>query len=89
MNIKIYTIPACPYCLELKNMLDDNNIIYEIVDVSLDENQELFNQLVEISGSESVPMVTIGVHLLAPNVNFSTIKQCFELILYILKNDGN
>ena len=87
MKIKVYTIPNCPFCLKLKGLLDDDSIKYETIDVSLDENEKEFEDLSKLSGSESIPMVTIGVNLLAPDVNFSTIEQAKELIQYILENE--
>ncbi len=86
MKIKVYTIPKCPYCTKLKELLDQKEIKYEIVDVSLDEHEEEFKKLMEISGCESVPMVTVGVHLLAPDVNFSTIEQAANLVEFIINN---
>lgn len=88
MKTKVYTIPNCPYCSKLKNLLDEMNIGYETVDVSLDEHEEEFKKLMDVSGSDSVPMITIGVNLLAPNVNFSTIEQAAKLIKHILENES-
>jgi len=83
MEITIYTIPNCPYCLELKTLLDNDKINYKQIDVSLEENETVFLELSKISNSESVPMVTIDKHLLVPEVNFFTINQCLELIKHI------
>ena len=87
MKIKVYTIPNCPFCVKLKNLLDKDKIEYETVDVSLDVNEKEFEKLMELSESESVPMITVGVNLLAPDVNFSTIEQAVKLIKYILENE--
>ena len=87
MKIKVYTIPACPYCIKLKGLLDGMELSYDVVDVALEENEKVFNELMEISGQESVPMITVGNHLLAPDVNFSTIEQAAELVKYILDNE--
>lgn len=88
MKTKVYTIPKCPYCSKLKTLLDEMNIEYETIDVSLDEHEEEFKKLMEISGSDSVPMITVGVNLLAPDVNFSTIDQAAKLVKYILENES-
>ena len=87
MKTKVYTIPDCPYCTKLKGLLDDMEIKYETLDVSLDENEEEFDKLMELSGCDSVPMVTVGINLLAPDVNFSTIEQAANLVKYILENE--
>lgn len=87
MKINVYTIPNCPYCTKLKDLLNSEEIPYDIFDVSVD-NEEVFEQLCELSGSESVPMVTVGKHLLAPDVNFHTIEDAFKLIKHIIENES-
>jgi glutaredoxin len=87
MKIKVYTIPACPFCSKLKDLLDADKIEYEAVDVSLDEHEKEFDEMMKLSGSESVPMVTVGKNLLAPDVNFSSIEQAVKLIKYIQENE--
>lgn len=84
MKVNVYTIPDCPYCSEFKERLDKQGIKYTEVDVSLDENEEMFDKLMDVSGTDSVPCVTVGKFLLAPNVNFSTIKEASELVVEIL-----
>jgi len=87
MEINIFTIPECPFCTKLKGLLDEKNIKYNTCDVYTKEYEEVFDKLTKISGCESVPMVTVGKHLLAPDVNFSSIEQAVQLILHILKNE--
>ena len=87
MEIKIYTLPKCSYCLKLKGLLDDTKIKYKTVDISLDENEAEFDVLMKLSGSDSVPMVTVGQNLLAPDINFHSIDQAFELIQHIIKTE--
>ena len=89
MKINIYTIPECPFCTKLKGLLDETNIKYDELNVYDDENEQLFDSLVELSGSESVPMITIGKHLLAPDVNFKSIEEAVKLIKHILKNESD
>ncbi len=88
MKIKVYTIPNCPFCTKLKGLLDDIKLEYDVIDVSLDEHEVEFEEISKLSGSESVPMITVGRNLLAPDVNFSTIEQASELVKYILDNES-
>jgi glutaredoxin 3 len=77
--IKVYSIPQCPYCTDLKEQLTADNIEFEDVNVLLTENQEEYKQVVEKTKSDEVPIVRVGKQLLVPNVSFHSIKEAFEL----------
>ncbi len=68
--IRIYSIPDCPYCVELKEILTKEGIAFIDVNVNLPENQKEYNQLHEITKSDDVPIVKVGKQLLVPNVSF-------------------
>lgn len=87
LPIIVYSIPNCPYCKTLKDNLTERGIEFTDVDVSLDENDAKFDEIMKVSGTDSVPTVTVGKNLLAPDVNFSSIDQATELIEYILENE--
>jgi len=55
--VKVYSTPTCPYCVALKQYLTDNNIDFEEVDVSQDE--EALDHMVKKSGQMGVPVVEI------------------------------
>lgn len=56
--IKVFSTQQCPYCVMLKNYLDENKIEYKNVDVSSDSKaaEEMFNR----SHHMGVPQVWIG-----------------------------
>lgn len=56
-KIKIYSTPACPYCVTLKEYLKEKGFEYEDIDVSQD--QGMLNEMVEKSGQMGVPVVDI------------------------------
>ena len=57
-NIIIYSTPTCPYCILVKNYLDQKRIEYDYIDVSQD--QEKAQEMIQKSGQEGVPVVDIG-----------------------------
>jgi len=55
--VKVYSTPACPYCVTLKAFLTDYNIVFEDIDVS--KNREALEEMVKKSGQMGVPVVDI------------------------------
>lgn len=87
MKVIVYSIPNCPFCKTLKDNLTERNIEFKDVDVSLPEHEKEFDEIMKVSGTDSVPTVIVGKNLLAPDVNFHTIDQATELVEYILENE--
>ena len=78
-TLKIYSIPDCPYCNELKEILTKEGVEFIDVDVSLTENEDEYNKIHEASKSDQVPIVLVGNQLLVPEVSFKSIRECAEL----------
>ena len=57
-NVLVYSTPTCPWCIRTKQFLKDNNITFEDVDVS--SNQQAAEEMVEKSGQMGVPVLDIG-----------------------------
>lgn len=55
--VKIYSTPTCVYCKTLKGYFQSNNIEFEDIDVSKDENQ--LKKMIEISKQMGVPVIDI------------------------------
>ena len=56
-KVKVYSTPACPYCTMAKQVLKDNNIEFEDIDVSTD--QEKAEEMIEKTGQMGVPVLDI------------------------------
>jgi len=56
-RVRIFSTPACPYCVTLKQYLKEHNIDFEDIDVSQDK--EAMDEMVEKSGQMAVPVVEI------------------------------
>ena len=56
-KVKIYSTPACPWCIRTKQFLKENNILFEDVDVS--SNQEAAEEMIQKSGQMGVPVLDI------------------------------
>jgi glutaredoxin-like YruB-family protein len=56
-NVKVYSTPACPWCIRLKQFLKENNIEFQNIDVSAD--QQAVDELMQKSGQMGVPVLDI------------------------------
>ncbi len=56
-EVKVYSTPACPWCIRIKQFLKDNNITFEDIDVS--NNQQAAEEMVQKSGQMGVPVLDI------------------------------
>jgi len=78
-KVRIYSIPECPYCTELKEILTKEGIEFTDVNVNLPENEKEYDQIYEVTKSEEVPIVLVGKQLLIPNVSFQSIREAADL----------
>ncbi len=58
VKIKVYTTPTCPYCIELKDWLKDQNIAFDEIDIS--QNETAKEEMIEKSGEMRVPQIEIN-----------------------------
>lgn len=56
-TVKVYSTPVCPYCVMAKDYLKKNNVPYEDIDVSVDENSA--KEMIEKSHQLGVPVIDI------------------------------
>ena len=56
-KVTIYSTPTCPYCIKTKQFLKDNNVNFEDIDVS--SNQEKAQEMIDKSGQMGVPVLDI------------------------------
>ncbi|AUG56336.1 MAG TPA: NrdH-redoxin [Ruminiclostridium sp.] len=58
MNVKIYSTPTCPYCIQAKKYLDGKNVQYEEFDVSKDRDAAM--EMINKSGQRGVPVIDVN-----------------------------
>lgn len=82
--VRIYTIPNCPYCTQLKEMLRTEGVEFTEVNVNDPENDAEYQKLHEVTKSDDVPMIKIGKQLLVPHVSFQSIREAADLTKKLL-----
>jgi len=55
--VKVFSTPACPYCVTLKEFLKEKGIDFEDIDVSQDKKS--LDEMIKKSGQMEVPVVEI------------------------------
>ena len=56
-QVKVYSTPTCPWCIRVKQYLQEKNIPFENLDVSTDE--AAVQEMMKKSGQMGVPVVDI------------------------------
>ncbi len=77
--VRVYTVENCPYCNELKELLQNDGVQFVEIDVNKPENEAEFNKLYEVTKCDDVPMVKVGNQLLIPHISFRSIAECANL----------
>ena len=62
-KVTVYSTPTCPYCIKTKQFLKDNNVNFENIDVS--SNQEKAQEMIDKSGQMGVPVLDIEGDIIA------------------------
>jgi len=75
-QVKIYSTPACPYCIRAKQFLKDSNIQFEDTDVS--SNQQAAEEMIQKSGQMGVPVLDIDGEIIV-GFDKERIKQALGL----------
>ncbi|XOB42261.1 MAG: glutaredoxin family protein [Candidatus Nealsonbacteria bacterium] len=57
-KVRVFSTKVCPYCVVLKQFLNDNKIEFEDLDVS--ENAEARKEMIEKTGQMGVPVIEIN-----------------------------
>lgn len=85
--VVLYSMKGCPHCVDFKQMLEDNNIVYH--DRDIDEYSDEFDIFVEITGKDYVPAFMLVDEsesdepipmLFAPEEDFNDLNEGLEII---------
>lgn len=57
-KVTVYSTPACPYCVMVKNFLKQNKVEFKEIDISVDKAAA--ERILEKTGARSVPITEIN-----------------------------
>lgn len=76
-KVIVYSTPTCPWCIRLKQFLNENNILFENFDVS--REQAKAEEMIQKSGQMGVPVLDIEGEIIM-GFDKERIKQALGLI---------
>jgi glutaredoxin len=83
-NIIVFTLNGCRHCVELKKSLKELEIDYN--EIIIDNNEEIWNQVVNQTGHNSLPTIFISINgtdegpVFVPERDFNSKEECIEII---------
>jgi glutaredoxin 3 len=76
-KVLVYSTPDCPYCVQLKQFLAENNIVFEGYDVGSDHQKA--EEMISKSGQMGVPVLDIDGQIIV-GFDRPKIKQALGII---------
>jgi glutaredoxin len=94
LNVIVYTMEGCPYCVDFKKMLKEEGI--EFFDRDIDEYKEEYDMFTEITNNDMVPALLIiesdgnnhKSFLYTPEKNYNELTEALQIIKEHRKNIG-
>jgi glutaredoxin len=83
-KIIVFTLNGCGHCVDLKKSLNELEINYS--EIVIDENEEIWNQVVNQTGHNSLPTIFISINgdeegpVFVPERDFNSLDECVEII---------
>lgn len=76
-KIVVYSGRFCGYCTAAERLLQSKNAEYEVIKV--DEDQEKFDHMMEITGRRTIPQIFIGEYHVGGFDDLSALNQSGKL----------
>lgn len=94
LNVIVYTMKGCPFCVDFKDMLTKEGI--EFFDRDIEEYEEEYNTFTEITDNDMIPALLIiegdgeqyKSFLYAPDRNYYELTEALEIVKGHRKNIG-
>ena len=76
MKVRVFSTPTCPYCKMTKEFLKKNNVNFEDIDVST--NQEAAHEMIDKSGQMGVPVIDVDGKIIV-GYNVTALKEALKI----------
>lgn len=87
-TVLLYSLDGCPWCDELKDLLNSHSIEYVVRDI--EKHDEEWENIKKETKNEFVPAVCILHHdkkmkeYILPDIHFEDVEECTEKVLKVL-----
>jgi len=86
LNVIVYTMQGCPFCVQFKDMLKEQGI--EFFDRDIDEYKEEYDIFSEVTNNDLIPALLIiegdgdkyYSFLYAPDKNYNELTEALDII---------
>lgn len=86
LEVVVYTMKGCPFCVDFKKMLEENNI--EFHDRDIDEFKDEYDIFSEVTNNDMIPALLIiegnekkhKSFLYAPDRDYNELSEAVDLI---------
>jgi len=79
-KVRLYGFDGCPFCNELKNLLIEDNILFDYIDIENERYKKEVDKVMELAKTDSVPIVIVNKMILSPEISFKSIKEAVNII---------
>ena len=77
-KIQVYSNNTCPYCKQVKALLNKNNIEFD--DLLTENNKNPWQSIVNLTGMPTVPTICLNGEYLAPGRDFANADHLIQQI---------
>ena len=78
-KIRLYGFEDCPYCQELKSLMENDNMEFDYIDIENNKYEDEVKKIMELGKTDNVPIILVNKVILSPEVSFKSIKEAHEL----------
>ena len=94
LNVIVYTMKGCPFCVDFKKMLNEEGI--EFFDRDIDEYKDEYDVFSEITDNDLIPALLViegngkdyKSFLYTPDKNYNELTEAIQIIKEHQKNVG-
>lgn len=87
VSVILFTMKGCPYCTEIKEMLNNENI-HDYHERDIDEYKDEYDLFCEITNSDSVPALLViegdssnnKSYLYTPDRDYNTLSEAVDIV---------
>ncbi len=81
-KVKLYALSTCGWCRKTKNFLNENNVVYDVVDVDLlsgEDRQEVMAEVQQWNPRRNFPTIVVDDKEVVVGFNEARLREVLDL----------